>query len=176
MGKLFVGFLLILLDFNLNFGDFTIGLIPDFIGCVILVNGFSELADESRIFGSLRSLGILLGIYSGLVYVLDLFGLGGHLGILSLLLGIVYTFLYLYISYRVILGIRDMERTYQADFNSKSLKDAWNVLAFCELAVYILGFFPVLGILTVIASMAASVLFLVFLNTAKKRYEEAKRI
>ncbi|MDI9242266.1 hypothetical protein [Fusibacillus kribbianus] len=44
MGKLFVGFLLVLLDFNLNFGDFTIGLIPDFIGSV---PGFLKYSEKT---------------------------------------------------------------------------------------------------------------------------------
>ena len=39
--------LLVFLDFSINLGRIRIGLIPDFIGYIIMVKGLSELSDES---------------------------------------------------------------------------------------------------------------------------------
>ena len=41
MSKIFIGLLLVFLDFNLTFDTVTIGLLPDFIGYFILIGGLT---------------------------------------------------------------------------------------------------------------------------------------
>jgi len=44
MSRIFTGFLFIFLDFNLNLGNSQIGLIPDFIGYIIMLGGLAEMS------------------------------------------------------------------------------------------------------------------------------------
>ena len=50
MGKIFGGFLLTFLEFNLTAGRSTVGLLPDFVGYLCILSGVVELADEGASF------------------------------------------------------------------------------------------------------------------------------
>jgi hypothetical protein len=50
MKNLFIGFIFVFLDFNLNISNSKIGLIPDFIGYLIIINGLMDMSEESTRF------------------------------------------------------------------------------------------------------------------------------
>ena len=54
MRQIFWGMLFLFLDFNLNLGSSSIGLIPDFAGCIFLIRGLDALAGESVRFVQAR--------------------------------------------------------------------------------------------------------------------------
>ena len=54
MKKLFWGFFFIFLDFNIDFDTIRIGLIPAFVGYLLLFSGLAELSEESPRFEKIR--------------------------------------------------------------------------------------------------------------------------
>ena len=52
MNNIFIGFIFVFLDFNLDLGSSRIGLIPDFIGYVLIYQGLKELSGQSRRFSN----------------------------------------------------------------------------------------------------------------------------
>ena len=63
--RLFWGFFFLLLDFNLNFNsDFTIPLLPNFVGWIFLWRGADILSSARLSLGLLRPFCGVLGVYS----------------------------------------------------------------------------------------------------------------
>ena len=74
MQKVFIGILLILLDFHLEFSTGHLGLIPDFIGYFVLLRGLRQLTEDGPSFKRAIPAAIGIGIYSFFLWVADLFG------------------------------------------------------------------------------------------------------
>ena len=68
MRNIFSGFILIFLDFNLNLGNSTIGLIPDFIGYFVMIGGLDQMVGESTIFTKVRPFVVGMAVYTGILY------------------------------------------------------------------------------------------------------------
>ncbi len=171
MGNIFSGYLFIFLNFNLTIGNCTIGLIPTFVGYIFMVKGLRELSDRSAQFKKIRPLAIGMGIFSGLLYLGDLFGVAVNLGGIGILLGLASTVISLYIAYAIIQGIQDIEAFFGADLNSAKLKSAWTLMAIFQGLTYISLFYPVLTVICILVSSVFVIVFLVAFHTAKKRYE-----
>jgi len=160
MNNIFIGMLFVFLDFNIDFGTTRVGLIPDFIGYILIAQGLAEL-----------TVAIGMAVYTALLYALDLFGmLLTTEPLLMFLLGLASTILSLYVSYGVVMGINDLEAALEQDLNARSLYTAWTVLAVLSLAVYMLSLLPVLSLVCLIAGFIVGIVFLVMLNRTKNLY------
>jgi hypothetical protein len=169
--NIFIGFLLIFLDFNLDINTCRIGLIPDFIGYIILINGLKEMTFESKCFEKIKPFVAGMGVYSSILYAMDLFGLSANLSGFGVLLGIASTIISLYISYVIIEGVRNTEINHNADLNSASLKSTWTLMAVFQTASYVSSILPALAIICIIVSFIVAILFLVQFNRSKNLYE-----
>lgn len=170
MSNIFIGFLLIFLDINLILNQGTIGLTPDFIGYIFVVKGIAEMASESTLFMKVRSLCIGMAIYTGVIYVIELFGIKTQLDWLGVLLGFVSTILSLYISYTIVCGVQEIETLRAIDLNGNKLRSTWTYMAICQVIIYLSIFMPILAIILFIISTIISIIFLVNLNTSKNNY------
>ena len=110
MQKIFTGLLLVSFDFNLTLGSCVIGLIPDFLGYIFIRKGVQELREESLCFARLDPWTLGMAVYSGILYLLDLFGIGLRPGFFSYLMGAASLAASLYISYFIVRGVQDMEQ------------------------------------------------------------------
>lgn len=109
MRQIFWGMLFLFLDFNLNLGSSSIGLIPDFAGCIFLIRGLDALAGESVRFVQARPWAVATAAYTGITWTLDLLGI--HLGIFSLVLGLGNLALCVYLSWLIVQGILQTEQS-----------------------------------------------------------------
>ena len=171
MRNLFIGFLLIFLDFNLNLNSITIGLIPDFIGYIFMIKGLDELSGEAGSFARIRPFAVGMGIYSAVLYALDLFGISVQLGIIGVLMGVAGLVISLYIAYVIIKGVQELEALHSASLESEKLRSTWTVMAVGQAAAYLTIFLPVLAIICILVCFVAAIVFLVAFNTSKKLYE-----
>jgi uncharacterized protein involved in cysteine biosynthesis len=174
MKNIWIGLLLIFLDFSLNLNNVHIGLIPDFIGYLVMLGGLAELTEESPLFDKVRPFAVGMAVYTGILYALDLFGVSASLGYLSALLGIISTAVSLYITYDIVMGVREMEETYHADLNGDRLYSAWKLQAIFSLVSFFSLLLPLLALVFILAAFCAAVYFLVMFNRAKNRYYELK--
>ncbi|NLG36645.1 MAG: hypothetical protein GX549_01420 [Clostridiales bacterium] len=171
MNNIWIGFIFIFLDFNLDINASRIGLIPDFVGYILMLRGLAEMAQESPRFEQARPYAVGMTIYTAMLYALDLFGFsfaGG--GYLAYLLGLASTAISLFISYLIVMGVRDIENQTGRSLRSEPLYSAWKVMAVLSAALYILILIPVLGILCLILGFIIYIFFLYSFNQSKNLY------
>ena len=174
MSNIFVGLLLIFLDFDLNVGSSTIGLIPDFLGGIFLMMGMKEMKTESEYFKKNEVFTLVYTIISAVIYAGNLFGLFSEVIYLGWIAGLAATVLVILLSYNIVKGIEDMEIRMQTNLEAKSLFNFWLVIAILNGAALLSYIIPLVVIPVAIASFVMSILFLVKLNTSKKNYQMAK--
>ncbi len=172
MKNIFIGFLLIFLDFNLNLGNSQIGLIPDFIGYIVMINGLSEVASESQLFMKVKPYATGMAIYSSVLYLMDLFGISASLGALSYFFAITSTFISLYISYYIVMGVKETEGKYNILLNGDKLKSTWTLLAVFNAVTFVALLIPAVAIVCIVVSFIVAICFLVDFNKSKNLYYE----
>ena len=170
MSKLFIGLLFVFLDFTINIGTSKIGLIPDFIGYLFLLNGVGELSEQSNSFYKIKPAIAFMVFYSIILYAMDFIGLSVSLGMFTYLLGIISTALSLYILHGIVSGIMDIEAASQRDLNSKTLYSIWKVLAVVSILAYFLLLVPGINIIVIIMGFIVHICFLVYFNHSKNLY------
>ena len=170
MGNLFIGFILVFLDFNLNLGNSTIGLIPDFLGYIVMIKGLEQMDDESAFFMKIKPYVTGMAFYSTFLYLLDLLGVSISIGVLTYVLAIISTVISLYISYNIVMGVIDMEGKYNTTLNGNSLKSTWTLLAVLNVLSFVTLIIPLLAIMSIIGSIIVAIIFLVTFNKSKNLY------
>ncbi|MDD3141819.1 MAG: hypothetical protein PHX08_23030 [Lachnospiraceae bacterium] len=105
MKNIFIGFILIFIDFNLNLGNSNIGLIPDFVGYIVMINGLDEMAEKSPMFMQAKAYATGMAVFTAILYLFDVVGFSVLLGTLSYVLAITSTIVSLYISYKIVMGV-----------------------------------------------------------------------
>ena len=177
MKKLFWGFFFIYIDFHLDINAIRIDLIPTFVGYLLLLGGISELMEESPHFEKVRTPSIVMAVYTGILYVLDLFGLGLSMPyLISILLSIISCVLSYYISYHVVEGVIEIETRSSYPLDAARLKTAWIVLVVthaisCAAAYADLGVIALLGMIVFFVCM---ICFLCFFGHTKNLYYRMK--
>lgn len=174
MRNIFIGYLFIFLDFNFNFNAHTLALIPDFIGFYFMVKGLKELASQSQRFTKVQPLAVGMGVYTAVLFIMDLLGMG--MGTLSWVLGLVSLAISLYISYTIILGIQDIETTRDADLYSQKLKSTWMGMVITHVASYLFVWVPALALISVIAAFVLAIVYLFAFRNTKNAYEALPRV
>jgi hypothetical protein len=170
MKNIFIGLLLIFLDFHLNLGNSKIGLLPDFIGYFILSSGLFDMAEESPLFLKVKPHATGMAIYSAILYFMDLVGFTAELGVFSYLLAILSTIVSLYISYHIVMGVKEMEENRNALFNAQSLKSTWTVLAVFSILSLLSLPIPALAIISILVTIVTAICFLVAFSRSKNLY------
>lgn len=178
MKYLFVGLLCILLDVNLNLGDVVLTLPPDFLGYIFLYMGLEELAAESPVLARAKPWALGLGIFALVAWVLTALPLsiGEGLTLLYMALPLVDAVGLLYLTFRIVEGIQEMERGSGADLNGRNLFRNWLAMAIAQMAALIAGCFwiPFLSLLCGIGFVVAAIFFLVAIFQSGKRYRQYK--
>lgn len=170
MRKIFIGMLFICLDFNLDIETIRVGLIPDFVGYIILIYGLGEMALESFRFAKAKPFALGMAIYTGILYFIDLTGVWYTLELGGFILGLVSLAIMLYILYQIVMAVADIEQTQGKFLNANNLYTIWKVLAALSFIIYLLMFVPALGLLCIIATLVTAICFLVSFNKSKELY------
>jgi len=171
MKNIFWGLLFVFLDFNLDLGSSRIGLIPDFIGYILIINGLNELSSKNNWFLKSKPYSIGMMIYTGIIYILDVFSISGSLGIVTnFILGLISTIITLYISYNIIMGIKAIEITEFRQLKTNSLYSSWKLLAIASIATFALLWIPYFNIITIIINLIINIYFLITFSKTKNLY------
>ena len=169
MSKIFGGFLLIFLEYNITKGNIVLGLLPDFVGYICIVAGLCDVVTDGAYFRKARLLAIILSFYSAVVYVLNLLGIAGKWQILSWALSIITTLATLGISYLIVKGLPEAEQKYNAKLSSKSIRICWMIMAVFQVVMILALWVPVL-VLLMVPNFLATIVFLVMFFQACKVY------
>lgn len=170
MDKLFLGLLFAFLDLNLDLGNVRIGLLPDFLGYIFIVQGCGLLLAESQRFAKVNPVAMVLAVYSGITYAMDLFGISARLGIWGLLLRILFAAVSLYMSYQIVAGVQDIEVRRSADLQAAYLRSVWGGVAVLEVIGLLFSWVPVLNLFCMIAAFVVYICFLVAFHRSRELY------
>ncbi len=170
MNNLFYGMLFVFLDFTLNLGNCVIGLIPDFVGYILMLKGLREIESESGLFARAKPWATGMAVYTGILYAMDLLGISARLRFAAWLLGLLSTAVSLVISYWIVTGVRDMETARRWDLQGDKLKILWVALAVVNVICYLCGWITLVGWIGAIAGFIIGICYLVAFNSTRKMY------
>ena len=190
MRKIFIGMILVFLNFDITLGPSKIGLIPSFVGYAYMYSGVMELSDYSDKFVKIAPIIKVMAICTGFIYLMDLLGFSAYftlpLGstfsdieipfafvLFGILLGLISMIASLYISYEIIQGIKDIESVKMKNLNSDQLLSTWKLLAvFTVLSFALLFIVPELALICIILAIIVSIYYLFVFNKSKNLYYE----
>jgi len=178
INTIFAGMLFVFLNFNIEIGASKIGLIPGFLGYYFMLRGLTEIEWLSDKFTKVKPFVTVMIIFSGIAYALDLFGLPTEatLFIESIMIINVWTsaiafiamIFSLYISYTIIMGIKDIEITKEQVLNSGRLYSTWKLVAVFSVLTFALLIIPILLIACMIINLVVGIYYLyIFYETTK---------
>lgn len=177
MKKIFYGMLFVFFNFTINFGDSIIGLIPDFIGYILMMIGCNELKETSGCFVKVKPVLIGMTILSVIFYILDFLGLGTiNSAVLLLLINGIAVFGSLYSTYMITCGVVDMEKIQHLELAADKLMYKWKVKAMFMILGYLVIFIPIASLICMLVSFIFSIIYLFDFNHSKNCYEQAKRL
>ena len=94
MIKIFIGAILALLDITVTNGSMRFGILPDFIGCFLLYLGFKDIMaaypKTCQRLATARTTLLVLTVYSAILYVMALTGIGANIAWLETALSLIY--------------------------------------------------------------------------------------
>ena len=157
MKKLFWGFFLIFLDFNLNFNQYSLNILPDFAGYILLFQGMRELEEENRWFQSIRPFAAGMAVYTTILWLGNLLGVGSgseYQQILTDILGLLAAIVALYVSWGLTQGVLEMESRRGADLNGQRIDKMWKALAAVQIVNTVVGWMANLANIAALAALA----------------------
>lgn len=172
MQTIFYGFLFVFLDFNLNLNGVVLGLLPDFVGFLLIARGLREIEALNSRFVRVRPWVIGMVVYTLILYMLDLMAGSVKMDLLSLLLGIAGLVVQLYISFQIVTGITELETERSWHLQGQQLKTVWTYMAVLNGIAYVFCILPLLNVFCVIASCVVGICFLVFFHKTAALYRE----
>ena len=180
MKLIFWGLLLDFLDFNLTLNGFSIDILPDFVGWLLVLFGARRMREENERFARMQpAAGVLFAVYL-LSFLLQPFGsidLGGSLPAAALVLAVnlVFVALYAYVLWQLVRAMQEMEERYGRAFGAHGMRTAVIVILAVMLLAPLVVWLPfgfALAILLSIGSFAAFLVLLVLLWRAAKTYDQ----
>lgn len=179
MRKLFYGFLLMFLSFDLSVNGHTLDVLPDFVGYFLLIRGMKEMEAESGLFQNARPFAVGMMVYTAVLWVGNLLAVTGE-GWLTELLNLIAMIVELYIAWLLIRAVRETEEARGADLSSGRLFGCWKGLVAVQAAAKLLALMINLANVSVLISLIAvlavialvlNVLYLIAWWKATRAYE-----
>lgn len=174
MIKILIGLALITLELTLTVDTFIISLLPDFVGFLLLTFGLRELAHENDYFQKNIKFSFWCGAISLMIFVMDLIGSTASGNFQSLLMQMLMLVLEPICLYRIVRGVRQVEKDYEIDLKGKAFFIVWLAMTILSVAAFGLSWLPELGnILGLILSVLSFAYIALFFNF-KCVYEEIR--
>jgi len=166
---IFFGMIFVFLNFEINLGNISVGLIPSFLGYFFMYKGLLELMNYNSYFERLMAFVRGMIIYTAILYLVDLLGIMPYFAVP--LLALISVGLALYIAYNIIMGIKEIEASQNRNLNTQQLYFAWKLQAVFSFLPIVTGFLPLLAIAAIMLGFVVGVYFLyMFYNTMSLFY------
>ena len=134
MIKIFIGAILALLDFTVTNGSMRFGILPDFIGCFLLYLGFKTC---QRLTTARTSL-LVLTVYSAILYVMALTGIGADIAWLETALSLIYYVVLFYVLYLFLQSLYEIETDVSGDLKLEKFKRWWRYMSLFQVLICVL--------------------------------------
>ena len=169
MGYLLVGLALLFFDYDLSFGTALIGVIPDWLGYLLIYFGLRKIR-ECRLYTAARRVAVCAAVYSLAAWLADLVGLTAWETPLPTILLVLSAAVQLLVTFLITRGIQELESSQEIKVGGKRLMIAWLVTAAATVLFYLLIPLSALGLVGAAVSLVAEIVFLVFFYQVKEDY------
>ncbi|MEA4972443.1 MAG: hypothetical protein VB119_04615 [Candidatus Metalachnospira sp.] len=170
MDNIFIGFILIFLDFNITIANVRIDIIPDFVGYIVMIYGLVEMSNKSSRFMEAKPYAIGMAVYTCILFFIDIFSSSTSLGVSTYIFAFTSTCISIFISYKIVMGVIDMEEKYNVNLNGNTLKSRWTAFAVINILSFVSLLIPPFSIIFLIVGVIIFICFLFALYNSKKLY------
>lgn len=170
MDLIFRGMVFVLLDIQLELGERTIGLIPDWLGWWWVAQGAGLL--EDRGFGKLRWPALGLAVYSAVLYAMELMELTVSQEAVLWALGLIAAVGTVIMTRLTAARICRLEQKLNRDLRGRKLENLWVYLAVLRILGALLSWMPLVGTGCAAAVFLMGICWLAALNDSRKRFRE----
>lgn len=168
MGYVFWGMVFVLLEIPLKLGGRTVGLLPDWLGYWWLAKGFGSMEAQWGGFRKGQTPALVLAVFTGIRYVMDLLVLSARQKFWAWLLGLAAAVAAVLMARLVSKGIRHLEEK-DRDLQGRKLENLWLYLVVVQLLGALLSWLPLVGTVCAVASIVMALCWLAVLWRAKTR-------
>ena len=169
MNNIFIGFIFLLFDFSINLGESSISLVPSCVGFWLIGKDLAALAGKSPTMAKTIPWAKAMMVVSAIIWVLNATAIG--IGILGFGAGLIVALLTFYVTYNIVVGVKELEAYHQANLQAETLKKAWMMSTVVSIIGAVLSLIPLIGMIVVVAGIVLNVYFMTCLNQTKKLYE-----
>ena len=165
--------LLSFLNLTFTVGSMKIGLIPDFLGYILILKGIREISEEGIHFSKAELYIKGMIAYTLCAYITDLLGITDQINQVTWIVqGIIFANIALYITYLIIMGIADIESQYKCNLKSETLYLLWKARVVWPVLAYLVVFVPAIALIILVIGFGVNVYFLISFNNSKNLYYE----
>ena len=158
---------------NIHFGVSTVDFLPSWLGYLLMIKGLDTLAEESERFAAARPWCVGMAVYTGVLWIADLFALGAELTFFTWLLGLAGTCVSFYITSIILDGIDRMQLRH-GEIGAAGLRKAWQVAAIATIGAYLLSIVQVIMVICLLISAVANIVFLVRMHATRRAWNELR--
>lgn len=173
MDRLFVGILFLLFDFNLTLNGHSVGLLPDFVGYLLLFTLPDRFSQQSPALQKCRRMSVWFGAYSLFSYLLALL-IAQPDPLLRYGIGLVEMVFRLYFLYQLVQGLRQLEAVYGLSLCTASLQKRWALITAFQVFSLMLIYSLLISALCSVISFVGGILFAYTLNTARLQWNRSR--
>lgn len=180
MTQMLIGIALVCLEMTLThqvtvFGyeiTMIISLLPDFVGYILLILGQRKLAHENDHFYKNIKFSLWCGTVALMVFIMDLIGTTARGDFQSILLQMLLMVLEPICLFRIVRGIRQVEKDYEVDLKGKILFGVWLAMTIMSVVAFFASFFEGLGNIAGLILSILSFAYIALFFNFKLVYEE----
>ena len=154
--------------------QYSLNVLPDFVGYILLMKGIDLLKEESPFFEKARPFSVGMAVYTAVLWVGALLGVTGEAGLITKILNLLASAVGLYISWLLIQGAAEIEEVHSVDLNRERLLTLWKALVAVQVIMDVLQLMQshanvsVLAAFSVLLIVAELIVIVMYLIAWKK--------
>lgn len=176
MKKIFAGLIFILFSVHVTVGGYMIGLLPDFLGYLLVAAGLKEVWQEEGIFENLVPFAWEIAAFTGVIYLIRLLPMTRKEGLLSVL-GILTALCFFAMAYKITDGIKALEKKHLCTLSARRLVPLAGAYTICKIAAQLLALVNnVLAAAVAVVALAIAFIFVVTFYDTTNKYRYLQHI
>lgn len=176
MKKIFAGLIFILFNVNVTLGGYMIGLLPAFLGYLLVAAGLKEVWQEEGIFEHLVPLALEIAVFTGVIYLIQLLPMTRRAGLLAVL-NVLAALCFFAMAYKITDGIKALEKKHLCTLSARRLVPLAGVYTGCKIGAQLLAMMNNgLEIAVTVVTLAVAFIFIVTFYDTTNKYRYLQHI
>lgn len=176
MKKIFAGLIFILFNVNVTLGGYMIGLLPAFLGYLLVAAGLKEVWQEEGIFENLVPLALEIAVFTGMIYMIQLLPMTRREGLLAVL-NVLSALCFFVMAYKITDGIKVLEKKHLCTLSARRLVPLAGAYTVCKIAAQLLDMMNNgVEIAVTVVTLAVAFIFVVMFYDTTNKYRYLQHI